>query len=614
MTGALHRRHRRGSGSGGPTTSRWPPSTIGPIVDLIAALVERGHAYAAERRRLLPRAHAARLRRALAPRRRRDGPGRGDRGRATEGGPARLRALEGAEAGRGHLVGLARGAAAGRAGTSSARRWPRSCSASSSTSTAAASTSCSRTTRTRRRRRGRRAASRSPGCGCTTACSKPRQARRWRSRSATSRRLADVLDDVGGDRAGPVLQPAATTGSRWRSRDERLEAAAGGARRIRDAGAAARPPATVAARRSRRTGRRSSTRSRTTSTRPRRSRRCTSGSARPTSSQDARGRRATCARCSTCWASRRCSTPRGRRPREAVALASEREAARAASDWARGRPAARRAARDGLGGARRPARTGARHGVLSRARRDTARDGVLRRSSTAATRCARRRGRRRVHRIWATHRRGMAAARRRRPPRRSSAAAARDAPPGRLRRGRSVPVRRRRRAARGARSGDRRARRGDRPAEPRRDLPDGRGVGGDRGRDPRAAVGGGDRGGLQGVCGGGRAPADGAGPQPRRLPRRRQGGRLLVSTAPPRARATPYTAPGLVRRAWSWCSERRGRGCGHASRTPATTSSRCRSAAASRRSTSAPPRRCSCTRSCSTGLTRPHKRATLPLA
>ena len=42
-----------------------------------------------------------------------------------EGGSARLRALEGEEAGRGHVVGRRRGGAAGPAGTSSAPRWPR---------------------------------------------------------------------------------------------------------------------------------------------------------------------------------------------------------------------------------------------------------------------------------------------------------------------------------------------------------------------------------------------------------------------------------------------------------------------------------------------------------
>ena len=72
---------------------------------------------------------------------RRHGPGRGGRGRRPQGGSARLRALEGPEAGRGHGLGRARGAAAGPAGTSSAPRWPRTCSASASRSTAAAATS-----------------------------------------------------------------------------------------------------------------------------------------------------------------------------------------------------------------------------------------------------------------------------------------------------------------------------------------------------------------------------------------------------------------------------------------------------------------------------------------
>ncbi len=45
---------------------------------------------------------------------------------------------------------------------------------------------------------------------------------------------------------------------------------------------------------------------------------------------------------------------------------------------------------------------------------------------------------------------------------------------------------------------------------------------------PERRVGGGHGGRLQGLRGRGRAPADRPGPQPRRLPRRRQGGRLLV--------------------------------------------------------------------------------------
>ena len=77
------------------------------------------------------------------------------------------------------------GAGPARAGTSSARRCARRCSAITSTSTAAARTCSSRTTRTRSRRAKARAAARSPTCGCTTACSTS-TTRRCRSRSATS--------------------------------------------------------------------------------------------------------------------------------------------------------------------------------------------------------------------------------------------------------------------------------------------------------------------------------------------------------------------------------------------------------------------------------------------
>ena len=62
---------------------------------------------------------------------------------------ARLRALEGEQAGTRTRGGSRRGAAAGRAGTSSARRWPRRSSGRRSRSTAAGSISSSRITRTR---------------------------------------------------------------------------------------------------------------------------------------------------------------------------------------------------------------------------------------------------------------------------------------------------------------------------------------------------------------------------------------------------------------------------------------------------------------------------------
>ncbi len=99
----------------------------------------------------------------------RHGPGRGRGGRAAQGGSAGLRAVEGGTSPARTPPGTRPGAAGGRAGTSSARRWPRSCSASALTSMAAALTSSSHTTRTRPRRRARRAVASSRGCGCTTA-------------------------------------------------------------------------------------------------------------------------------------------------------------------------------------------------------------------------------------------------------------------------------------------------------------------------------------------------------------------------------------------------------------------------------------------------------------
>ena len=74
-------------------------------------------------------------------------------------------------AGDGRLA-VARGAAAARAGTSSARRWRASTSAPPSTSTAAGSTCASRTTRTSRPSRAR-PGTRSRRTGCTTRGSPP---------------------------------------------------------------------------------------------------------------------------------------------------------------------------------------------------------------------------------------------------------------------------------------------------------------------------------------------------------------------------------------------------------------------------------------------------------
>ena len=126
-----------------------------------------------------------RLRQALEPPARGDAAGRGRRCRRAEGVAAGLRALEGAQGGRGHLVGVALGRGpAGLAhrvlghGRGRAGRRRSSC-------TAAARTSSSRTTRTRSLRPRRRAASRWRAPGCTTAWCRW-ATRRWPSRWATS--------------------------------------------------------------------------------------------------------------------------------------------------------------------------------------------------------------------------------------------------------------------------------------------------------------------------------------------------------------------------------------------------------------------------------------------
>ena len=73
------------------------------------------------RRRLLPGAQLRGLRQALQPSHRGHGSGRGGRFGVAQGRPARLRAVEGAQARRGHLLGLALGTAGALPGTSSAR-------------------------------------------------------------------------------------------------------------------------------------------------------------------------------------------------------------------------------------------------------------------------------------------------------------------------------------------------------------------------------------------------------------------------------------------------------------------------------------------------------------
>ena len=87
--------------------------------------------------------------------------GEGDDAAELKEAPQDFALWKGAQGGGGHLRGSRPGARAAPAGTSSARRWPRRCSACRSRSTAAARTSSSRTTRTRSPRPRRRAASRS---------------------------------------------------------------------------------------------------------------------------------------------------------------------------------------------------------------------------------------------------------------------------------------------------------------------------------------------------------------------------------------------------------------------------------------------------------------------
>ena len=96
------------SASAARTPSRWPPGRSTEIVALIEALIDSGHAYQANGD-VYFRVRSFDLRKALQPRPRRDGPGRGGRHRLPQGGPARLRPLEGPQGGRGHRLGVALG-------------------------------------------------------------------------------------------------------------------------------------------------------------------------------------------------------------------------------------------------------------------------------------------------------------------------------------------------------------------------------------------------------------------------------------------------------------------------------------------------------------------------
>ena len=175
-----------GSGSDGPTPSRWRAETMPEIVALIERLIETRPRVRGGRRRLLQRRGASR-RTASSPgsarRADRRAPRRARRGQALA---ARLRAVEGQQARRGHRPGTRPGGGAGPAGTSSARRWR--CAHLGEDVRRARRRSRPDLPAPRERARtvrGRDRPAASPPRGCTTACCGSAR-RRCRSRSATS--------------------------------------------------------------------------------------------------------------------------------------------------------------------------------------------------------------------------------------------------------------------------------------------------------------------------------------------------------------------------------------------------------------------------------------------
>ena len=358
-------------------------------------------------------------------------------------------------------------------------------------------------------------------------------------------RAGDALDEVGRDAlllyfiGGHYRQPIAYT-------RERLDAAAASVRRIRDAARRLQPgesPEDLAPLRDAffdaladdfNTARRWPG--------------CSTGSARRTG---ARGRSATpsCARCSRCWRSTTCWMPtRGPRTSSSSWRGGARRPGRVRTSPRRtgcGTRSARRAGRPGTGP--RAAGPGARaRGVI-----------IYGRNAVAEAL----RGQRRVRRIWAVKGEWSGAPVTQASPADITARCGSDAHQGVCADVEEYRYADAGDAARTPRAVPGRARRGHRPAEPRRGVPDGRGRRRHR-RDPaRAALGGGHARGLQGVGGRGGAPRDRAGPQPRRLPPRRQGRPSAGSTAPAPARA-PRIGPRTTAAGSSWCSARRAKASG----------------------------------------------------
>ena len=113
-------------GLGRPDHEPLASEYVEPIIDLIGALVERGHAYAAGGDVYFRVRTLRRLRLAVAPRRRPDGQGEGVEGAELKEDPLDFALWKAHKEGE-DTWWTRRGAAGGPAGTSSARRWPRRC-------------------------------------------------------------------------------------------------------------------------------------------------------------------------------------------------------------------------------------------------------------------------------------------------------------------------------------------------------------------------------------------------------------------------------------------------------------------------------------------------------
>ena len=255
-------------GLGRPDAEPLASGTIEEIVELIEALIESGHAYESGGDVYFRVAQLRRLRQALQPQPRGHGPGRGGRDRVAEGGPARLRALEGEQGGRGHVLGLALGQGPARLahrvlGDGRGRAGHRR-----SRSTAGGSTFSSPTTRTRSPSPRRRAACRWRGSGCTTGWSSSTP-RRCRSRTATSSSSPRRSTASSARRSSPIWSPA-TTDSRWPSPSSCWSSRPPGSSGCATS-CASRAPREARGRRPPHTGSASSTPSPTTSTPRRRS-------------------------------------------------------------------------------------------------------------------------------------------------------------------------------------------------------------------------------------------------------------------------------------------------------------------------------------------------------